>query len=451
MDNIQKTKLISSFFETRIKDDDIHCEFCNTKHTGRNAYSIGVFLYLHEQTNELKYFDLAYKIAKTTMSKLQPDPIHGGAIFMPGNHDGANQSNSVMDAGMCTDMASTFLLYCEINNIEIKERDEWIEKLQNHIDEYLADSSLNKTVINQRLWGLTGIVSFYKLAKRDKDELHIEKVLEKTFAEQNKDFSFGYVNQKIDKDPSTYFSVYYFSRLMAYLCYAVDSINVQEKYKENIKNALVLMYDCLDNDGKKILEIETKKLFFQASHEVESLSHDIYVSKFANNYYKYGSNKILDKILQAYLNNIDKNGLNSNLENKPNMLCSFIDNSDFVWYLRSLDFDIDKSMENLEYCNRDYKDAGFIVEYGDDIKTIVLSNSYYTSIGWGRLNGTKIVIENKNGKKIFQGKNNYFGLKYMLERNYGDFKNMWYTSQYNLSYHNSRMKYFIKKAKEFIF
>jgi len=369
---------------------------------------------------------------------------------MPGNHEGANQSNSVMDAGMCTDMVSAFLLYCQKYSIEIEERKEWIQKLENHIDEYLADSSLNKTVINQRVWGLTGIVSFYKLAKRDKDRLHIEKVLEKTFSEQNGDGSFGYTNKKIDSDPGTYFSVYYFSRLMTYLCYAVESANVYDKYKINIQTALNLMYDCLDSDGKKIIEIETKKLFFQASYEVESLSHDIYVSKFVNNYYKYGSNRILDKIKSIYLMHIDKNGVNSNYEHKPNMLCAFIDNSDFIWYLRSLEFNIDSAIENFEQKNRDYFDAGLSVDYTENKKTIVLKNSYYTSMGWGRLNGTKIVIS-EYGKKVMHGKNNYFGLKYMLKRNYGDFKNMWYTSQYNLSYHNSRIKYFIKKAKEFIF
>lgn len=450
MSNIEKTKQVSNFFEVRLKDGDIYCEACKTRHTGRNAYSIGIFLYLFEETKEQKYFDLAYTIAKTTMSKLQPDPIHGGAIFMPGNHDGANQSNSVMDAGMCTDMISTFLLYCQKHSIEIEEKKDWVKKLQNHIDEYLADSSLNKTVINQRLWGLTGIVSFYKLAKREKDRLHIEKVLEKTFSEQNSDGSFGYTNNKIDSEPMTYFSVYYFSRLIAYLCFAVESANMQDKYKSNIQNALNLMYDCLDNGGKKIIELETKKLFFQASYEVESLSHDIYVSKFVNKNYKYGSNNILDKIKEIYLGHIDKNGLNSNFENKPNMLCSFIDNSDFIWYLRSLEFNIDNAIENFEQKDRDYFDAGLSVENIENKKTIVLKNCYYTSIGWGRINGTKIVID-KDSKKIIHGKNNYFGLKYMLKRNYGDFKNMWYTSQYNLSYHNSRMKYFIKKAKEFIF
>ncbi len=78
MSNIEKIKQISNFFETRFRDDDIHCEACHTKHTGRNAYSIVIFLYLHEQTNEQKYFELAYNLAKTTMSKLQPDHIHGG-------------------------------------------------------------------------------------------------------------------------------------------------------------------------------------------------------------------------------------------------------------------------------------------------------------------------------------------------------------------------------------
>jgi len=46
MDNIEKIKQVANFFEKRFKDNDIYCEACKTRHTGRNAYSIGVFLYL---------------------------------------------------------------------------------------------------------------------------------------------------------------------------------------------------------------------------------------------------------------------------------------------------------------------------------------------------------------------------------------------------------------------
>jgi hypothetical protein len=378
-----KINQVSNFFSSRYKNGDIYCEACNIHHTGRNAYSIGIFLYQFEQTKEDKYFQLAYDMAKTSMLKLQPDPIHGALIFLPGNHNGANQSNSVMDAGMCTDMISSFLIFCERNNINITEKNEWISKLEKHIDEYLADASLNKTVINQRLWGLTGIVSFYKLKKRDKDKFHIEKVLDKTFQEQNSDFSFGYVANKDDKDPSTYFSLYYYSRLMAYICFAVESVDLQKKYQENIINALILMYDCIDNQGKKILELETKKLFFQASYEIESLSHDIYVSRFVKQYYKYGSKNILDKIEEIYLKHIDINGMNSNYENKPNLLCSFIDNSDFIWYIRSLEFTNKNLIEEYKQEDREYLDAGFIVEYQKNKKILTLKNKYYSSIGWG--------------------------------------------------------------------
>jgi hypothetical protein len=446
---VNKIKQIADFFIKRYKDNDIYCESCNIFHTGRNSYGIGIFLYLYENTKEKQYFDLAYQISKTTMLKLQADPIHGGAIFMPGNHEGANQSNSVMDAGMCTDMVSSFLIFCEKNNIDIQEKNEWIKKLENHIDQYLADSSLNKTVINQRLWGLTGIASFYKLHKREEDKQHIEKVLAKTFSEQNDDFSFGYVAEKDNKDPSTYFSVYYYSRLIAYLCFAVESIKLENKYQENIKNALTLMYDCLDYEGKKILELETKKLFFQASYEVESLSHDIYVSKFIKTNYKYGSKEILDKIEAIYLNHIGENGLSSNLESKPNMLCSFIDNSDFIWYIRSLDFDTNNEVNNYIEKDNDYLCAGFIVTYKDSAKVLTLNNKYYSSIGWGNKTDTQIIL--KDGKKsIKKGFNNFYTIKYILKRNYSDLKNMIYTSQYNLKYKNSRCKYFYISIRRYI-
>lgn len=436
---------VSNFFENRYKNSDIYCEACHIEHSGRNAYAIGIWLYLFDKTKDKKYFDIAYDLAKTTMSKLQPDPIHGALIFLPGNHEGANQSNSVMDAGMCTDMISSFLIYCDKNSIEIEEKEIWIKKLSQHIDEYLADASLSKTVINQRLWGLTGVVGFYKLEKRDKDKNHIEKVLEKTFKEQNEDYSFGYVAIKNEKDPGTYFSVYYYSRLMAYICYAVESVNLQDKYKENITNALTLMYDCLDDGGKKIMELETKKLFFQASYEVESLSHDIYVSKFVNKYYKYGSNEMFDKVENIYLKHIDKNGVNSNYENKPNLLCSFIDNSDFIWYIRSLNLDFDR-VENYIQQDKKYLDAGFKLEYEKDKKIVTLQNKYYSSIGWGGKNTTKIIIKN-NHKYVHKGHNNLYDLKYMLKRNYGDVKNIIYTSQYNLRYTKSRIKYFLNKIK----
>jgi len=446
--NIEKIKYVSNFFEKRYRNSDIYCEACSIEHTGRNAYAIGIWLYLLDKTKDEKYFDIAYDLAKITMSKLQPDLIHGALVFLPGNHDGANQSNSVMDAGMCTDMVSSFLIYCNKNSIEIKEKTIWIDKLAQHIDEYLADASLSKTVINQRLWGLTGIVSFYKLQKREKDKNHIVQVLEKTFKEQNEDYSFGYVANRDDKDPGTYFSVYYYSRLMAYICYAVESVNLQKRYEQNIKNTLTLMYDCLDNNGKKIMELETKKIFFQASYEVESLSHDIYVSKFVNEYYKYGSNKFLGKIESIYLTHIDENGVNSNYENKPNLLCSFIDNSDFIWYIRSLGISIG-NIENYEKKDRNYLDAGFIVEFRKDKKIVTLKNDYYSSLGWGGKTDTKIIIEDNN-KYVHKGYNNLYSLKYMLKRNYGDIKNMIYTSQYNLKFKKQRTSYFITMIGKYL-
>ena len=445
---MDKVKQVANFFEQRYKNNDIYCEACNVYHTGRNAYGIGIFLYLFDKTKNEKYFNLAYELSKTTMSKLQSDPIHGALIFMPGNHSGANQSNSVMDAGMCADMVSSFLLYCETHHIEVEQKNEWIEKLAQHIDEYLADASLNKMVINQRLWGLTGVVSFYKLKKREKDKLHIERVLNKTFKEQNSDFSFGYTNKKIEKDPSTYFSVYYFSRLMAYICFAVENVGLLEKYRENIIRSLDLMCDVLDNEARKILELETKKLFFQASYEIESLSHDIFVSKFINHYYKYGSKDIFDKIEQIYLKHIDSNGVNSNYEGKVNMLCSFVDNSDFIWYIRSLEFD-DNIANNYIEEDREYLDAGFTVEYKNNKKIITLKNKYYSSIGWGNKTNTKVILENNN-KRVIQGHNNFYNLKYMLKRNYADIKNMIYTSQYNLKYKKQRMKYFYTLIRNYI-
>jgi len=62
---------------------------------------------------------------------------------------------------------------------------------------------------------------------------------------------------------------------------------------------------------------------------------------------------------------------------------------------------------------------------------------------------TKIVVSGKE-QIVKKGHNNFYSLKYMLKRNYGDIKNMIYTSQYNLKFKLSRIKYFNKKVIEWL-
>jgi hypothetical protein len=369
--------------------------------------------------------------------------------FYPGNHYGNNQSNTVMDAGICVDMISEFLIFCKSKNIFIKEYDDWLYKIQKHIDEYLIDASFYKIVINQRIWGLTGIATFYKLTKNLKYKNYIKKVLEKTFNEQFNDFSFPYTVLKDKKNPETYFSVYYYSRLIAFLCYVIESVGLTDLYKDRLKNSLILMYDCLDFEGKKILEMEVKHYFFYASYEVESLAYDIYVSKFINFYYKFGNLDVLKKIESIYLSHINKNGVNSNLENKPNLLCDFVNNSDFIWFIRSLKFNLNQNIETIKFENRKYPFAGFEVLYENNTKTIKIFNTYFSSFAWGVLNNTRIII-GKNFKKVNYGYNNFYGLKCFFKRNIKDIRNILSASKYNLKFYGKRIEYFFSKLKRFI-
>ena len=56
---LNKLIQVSNFFESKF-EEDIFCKSCKIAHTGRNAYAIGIWLYLYEFTDDKKYFDLSY-------------------------------------------------------------------------------------------------------------------------------------------------------------------------------------------------------------------------------------------------------------------------------------------------------------------------------------------------------------------------------------------------------
>ena len=69
-------------------------------------------------------------------------------------------------------------------------------------------------------------------------------------------------------------------------------------------------------------------------------------------------------------------------------------------------------------------------------------------MGGGKTN-TQIMISDYD-KVVKKGDNNFYGIKYMLKRNYADIKNMIYSSQYNLKYKKQRMQYFYRRIVKWL-
>jgi hypothetical protein len=461
-DVLQKAKYVSDFFSSKmVGNGQIVCPACNVEHTGRNAYSIGINLDLFSKTKEKNYYNLAYSVAKRVMQKLVPDPEHGKLVFLPGNHIGANQSNTVIDSGICTDMIATFLKFSKEINIHVEEAEIWQLALKDHIESYLREAVFEKKCLNQRAWGLTGLASYYLLTEDEFIRKLIKDALYKLVQNINNDSSFNYIIPRIKGSPVTGFSIYYYSRLLSFLFYCMDCINITDLYRDKLQDTYILLLDCMDFKGQKILDLEIKKIFFMADYEMGAASYDLFMLRFINNKFRRGSKRILDTIEDNYLQHIDSDGVKVNKFNTPNLLCDFVNNSDFYWYLRGLKYNI-YNIESYKPGLREYSDAGILVETDMKRKAITISTDYSPSIGWGVRNGLKIIIE--ENRKILQNKGSlfktiiefirnkdFFGLVKFFRRNYSDLKNIIYTSQFNLKYKESRTKYYFYRLKRFLF
>jgi len=435
---INKIKQVASFFEKNKKDDILFCPACHIEHTGRNAYSIKIFLYLYEKTGEKYYFDFAYSVVKNIMNKLKYPPESNGKykVFYPGLYGGSqNNASNVIESGISTDMVAEFLLFCKNKKIEILEYQKWFNELYDHIYGYLFEASLSKSCLNQRLWGLSGIATFYKLTKDSKLKLHIQESLKKFFSEQNSDGSFNYIVNK--KSIDAQFSLYYFSRVLTFAQYCMEAVN-DFSYKKQMKKALILLIDCYDEKYNKILALESKKWFFTASYEIESLSYDIFLMK------TYKMDDVCEKQISFYFEHINENGVNSNLEKKPNLSCAFIDNSDFVWFIRALE--VQKYQEfNYVKVDRIYKDAGIEIKFQKEYKEIRYFKQELFNSNWGSMNNLKVQVYQEKTYYIFPRHYYKFALHPRLKINLANLRNILKMSKYNLDYFGVRKRYIVKK------
>jgi len=450
--NISKVKCISSFFENNIQNDKIICPACNIEHTGRNAYSIKIFLYLYDSMGETKYFDLAYMVAKNTISNLKSPKESNGEykVFYPGLYSGSqNNSSNVIDSGMCTDMLSEFILFCKRNTINLPELDGWKNELKHHIDNYLLDASISKPCLNQRMWGLTGIATFYKLTKDNNLKEHIILSHKKLFMEQNEDGSFDYIVNRTDI--SSKFSLFYFPRLLAFVVYCMQCID-DYRFFDKIKKSIVLLIDCYDHRYNKILKLENKKWFFTASYEVESLVYDIYLHTNLSKIIGFSLEEIYLQQTELYLEHISEFGVNSNLESKPNLFCSFIDNADFMWLIRSNELKKNRLVCDFKYIkkNRNYCDAGINIKFYNGEKLIFLKNNDSFNSFWGVKDRGKVIVN--DDKTIYtEPKNSYlFRFSKNLKKNIRYLRNVILLSKYNLSFHKIRFTFLKQKLCEFI-
>ena len=396
--NIEKIKNISNFFEKRYKNNDIYCETCHIEHTGRNAYTIGIWLYLFDETKDKKYFDMAYGLVKTTMSKLQEDPIHNKLVFMPGRHSLNNQTSTVIESGICLDMISHFLYTCDNLNINIEEKSFWQIKLNNHITEYLTNATLTKDALNQRLWGLTGIATFYKLTKDKNIKEHIILAIDNIIQYQDKDGLFPYVANRESSQVEGQYSQYYQSRLLTYMIYCLECIDELDKYNNILFNGIKPIIDInIIGGGIKPLGLETKRWFFNTYYEIDSSAFDYYIINFLQEYKKVDFN-ILESIEKNINNLIFEDGLKQNLNDIPNYMCRFIENSDLFWITRvNKIVNNDKKLLNKDLTSTKYYN---ILKDNESICLITLSKGMNTNFYHGLINNLLIAYVDEKYRYI---------------------------------------------------
>ena len=159
-------KISGYFFDLSSKDGNLICPKHKIEHTGKNIYSAVIDTRLYELTANEEYYNRIKKRVKVTLGKLIKDPEYGYWIFYPGRLNRWNMSNSIIDAGACVDVLSSFYLKF-FNRLSLDERKDIKEAIFRNSDTYLKQNILTKDVINQRLWGGTGLSSAYKIFKNN--------------------------------------------------------------------------------------------------------------------------------------------------------------------------------------------------------------------------------------------------------------------------------------------
>lgn len=267
----------------------------------------------------------------------------GDFIFYPGRLGKYNMSNSVIDSGACSDVLASFYLAFQ-TKLTSQEKEQIKEAVFKNCSSYLIKASVDKEITNQRLWGSTGLASAYKAFGEQSWQEACLKSIGKSLSEMWPDGSFPYHPnwQKYGlPQAANDITPYYHSRCIAFIFYALENFGQNfEPYREKLVNAADLLCAMYRPDGIKVIELESKRWYWNSPYEIASNAFDVYA--LVKTYqltgrlkYLYYAQKSLNQILKHQLKD---GGITSHLgSSQYNFQCRVFWNSHLAWLVRAIE------------------------------------------------------------------------------------------------------------------
>ncbi|OGG53563.1 hypothetical protein A3C20_00845 [Candidatus Kaiserbacteria bacterium RIFCSPHIGHO2_02_FULL_55_25] len=246
------------------------CSKHHVEHTGSNCYLLDFYSTLGEIEKGKRL--IAHLFTLVTDTK-------GGKVFYPGHMNPMNMSQNVIDTGAAVDSIARFL-HLHRNAFTQFEHTEYGAKLREIAETYLKSAAAEKTLTNQRLWGLTGLASYARYAGTHIYDDIVRASIERAFADTTPDGFFLYMPHAREHGNFEGYegiTTFYQSRCTAFIRYSLKAAGIDSApYEERLRTserALLAMYR---SDGTKDLRLECKRWYWQSAYEVASAGFDAY-------------------------------------------------------------------------------------------------------------------------------------------------------------------------------
>lgn len=343
-------------FEKFIRDCSVYLEnnqFCHKhhiEHSGKNIYIIDFYCAIGE-------FDKAKEVVLSTVKKIVKD---GNAwVFYPGRLNHNNHANNIIDCGAIVDCISVFLKkHADIfSNQELHLVNDVIKKV---VETYLIKAVVEKPITNQRLWGLTGLASYYSYSQRDDLIPIIKRSIDISLSEMTSDGFFIYHPHTLENNVFTGYSgltTYYQSRCTAFIYYAIEKCNLElGDYEDRLEKSVTALISMYTKSGYKDLLLECKKWYWLSDYEVASASFDLYALSRSKNSV---AEDLINNILFVFKKHIINGKVESCLKKNANFQCNVFWTSHSAWIIRSeiselwskskalLDFNVDITLDEV--------------------------------------------------------------------------------------------------------
>ena len=373
--------MFNNFLEqiTRYLGRNIYCQKHKIEHTGKNIYAVDFYSYLGE-------LEKAKELILNTVKKLIKDGDNW--IFYPGGLNHYNKSNNIVDCGAIVDCISSFLkkhkdifTKDELNKIE--------DVLKKVVYTYLIKAAVYKPVTNQRLWGLTGLASYYNYSKDEQLLDPIKESINISLSEMTSDGFFIYFPNAGEHNSFEGYNgptTYYQSRHTSFLYYVIEKAGLDLKdYSVKLEKSIEALLGMYKKEGYKDLNLECKRWYWLSDYEIASHSFDVYaLSKSSNPL----AGQLLNNLLFQVKNHFYNGYLHSHKGINNNFQCYVFWNAHLAWIVRVVNIkELWNKSQNLKEIDFNIKLDRLVNVSGNNYQ-IILNNF------WQSRNFTSGVINN---------------------------------------------------------